>query len=120
MIMLILSASLGHKRTQQTFPKSKPPDLQVESREGMRINQANTLNSSDPRANLPECPAPQDVNRPGALKDTPAPKVPSAQRLPSTAPKSHLRLWTIKAKSALKLCSLPHTVKSRLGKPEGR
>ena len=107
MIMLILSASLGHKRTQQTFPKSKPPDLQVESREGMRINQANTLNSSDPRANLPECPAPQDVNRPGALKDTPAPK-------------SHLRLWTIKAKSALKLCSLPHTVKSRLGKPEGR
>ena len=37
MIMLMLSASLGHKRTQQTFPKSKPPDLQVERREGMMM-----------------------------------------------------------------------------------
>lgn len=120
MIMLILSASLGHKRTQQTFLKSKPPDLQVESREGMRINRANTFNLSKPRESLPECPVPQDVNRPGALKDTPGPKIPSAQHLPCPAPESHLRLWTTKAKSALKLCSLPHTVKSRLGKPGGR
>ena len=107
-IMLILSVSLGHKRTQQKFPKSKPPDLQVERREGMMmINRANPFNSSCTRTNLPECLAPQDLNRSQAPKDMQGPNVPSAQSLPCTATKSCLRLWTTKAKTAHKLCSLP-------------
>ena len=107
-IMLMLSASLGHKRTQQTFPKSKPPDLQVARREGMMmINRANPFNSSCTRTNLPECLAPQDLNRSQPPMDTQGPKVPSAQSLPCTATKSCLRLWTTKAKTAHKLCSLP-------------
>ena len=120
-IMLILSVSLGNKRTQQKFPKSKPPDLQVERREGMMmINRANPFNSSCTRTNLPECLAPQDLNRsrhPRTCKD---PMFHLLRVCPVQQPRAASGYGQPRPRQPTSFAACPHAVKSLLGKPEGK